>query len=325
MRGLFPSVLLLLSCATPGSPDGSSTPHEPMTVSVGGWSVVPGLTPARCVVVRLPNDVPAFVTSVRARLGPAGHHVTLLRTDETEERPEPFDCTAFGDVLGGATQPLVISQVPDDTLTLPPGVGFRLGVHQMVKIEAHFLDTGTAPVVADASVTLTWTDPPVDGVSASMGFYGFTDLAIPSGGEWSTPWSFVPVPTATRVFGVSAHTHAMGTNVEVERAQSAAVAGERLYPGVVPFDYRAPPVAHLAPAAVFASGDGLRYRCTWTNTSGKTAVFGDEMCLFWAYEYPSDAYHVCMNDAAGSVQCCPGAGCTSLAPILMAGAKRDPD
>ena len=314
MKYVLLGVAVCLSC-TSRVGELPAVVYAPVTLSVGGWEVPPGMSPPRCIVVRLGNEKPAFVTSVRSRLGVSGHHVTLLRTDATQEQLEPVECVGFGDVLGGGTQPLTISQVPDDTVALPLGVGFLLPAHAMVKVEAHFLNEGRAPVTAEASVTIQWSDVPADAVPAAMGFYGIGQLEVPVG-EWSSPWEFVPLTPGMRVFGVSAHTHGMATTVEIEHAPGADAPGMPLYPGETPFDYRAPAVAHFNPVHEVHEGEGLRYRCTWNNTTGKALGFGEEMCVLWAYEFPAESYRVCMH-VGDLLSCCPGDGCDSLGPLLM--------
>ena len=140
------------------------------------------------------------------------------------------------------------------------------------------LPAGEAPLVADFL------------------FYGTTSFLLPKGKETTIPWHYLQVPAGLQVFAMTGHTHALGTNVEVEVATSAA-GGSAVYPPEgQPFRWSDAPIAYFDPPLEFADGQGFRFRCSWNNTTDAAVKFGEsanaEMCFFWAYYYPSRGFLV---------------------------------
>ncbi len=130
----------------------------------------------------------------------------------------------------------------------------------------------------------------------------------------------------TKIFGLTGHTHAYGTNVEVKLSESKSAPGDEVYPAGLPFEWDEAPVVQFDPPLEFASGAGFHYRCTWFNTGDKSVGFGEsankEMCFVWAYYYPSKGYRMCVNPGSylpGIDQvCCPDLGplCSQIKNFL---------
>jgi hypothetical protein len=259
------------------------------------WSMAPGEERTRCIVVRLGNDAAIDVHRIRTRLAPGSHHFIVYRSSETRERPEPFDCQPFTDTLGGGTVPLMISQIREETLDFPEGVAVRLEANQMLRLEAHFLNYFPQTIEASAEVVFETTTAP-NLQQADFMFYGTTQVWIPAGQTVTSAWKYHSVPSGVKVFGMTGHTHALGTNVEVQQTTGATTPGSALYPPAgATFDWAEAPYARFEPPLSFAD-DGFRMRCTWTNTTQQTVGFGEsanqEMCFFWAYYYPSQGFLV---------------------------------
>lgn len=283
---------------------------------IGDWTLDPGREVTKCVVKRLDNDGEVWVSQIRTQLARGSHHMIIYVSDETEERATPFNCEPFVETLKGKTFPLMITQIRQETLTFPPGVAFRFAPHQMVRIEAHYLNYFEEKITAHGDIHFDTiaADRVVD--EANLLFYGNPDFEIPAGETFTTPWRFLDVPAGSKVFAMTGHEHSLGTNVEIAYADSADDPGEAVYPTVKPFKWDEPPVQTYDPPLTFTEGQGFQYRCTWKNTTGKKVGFGEsataEMCFFWAYYYPSQGYRLCVspgsigNGAAGDQVCCPG-------------------
>lgn len=286
------------------------------TTSIGGWSMEPGRETTRCVVKRLDNPTEVWVSQVRAELAAGSHHMIVYVSEETEERTEPFECTPFVETLRGQTYPILITQIRNETLTFPPGVAFKFAPNQMVRIEAHYLNYFTEKITAQGDIFFDTIAAEHVTDEAGLLFYGNPDFEVPPGQTYTTPWRFLDVPSGSKVFALTGHTHAFGENVEVRWSGDAGDEGEEVYPGEDGFTWDEPPVTTYDPPLAFDQGQGFRYRCTWNNTSDKTLRFGEsanqEMCFFWAYYYPSNGYRLCVspgsigNGAAGDQVCCPG-------------------
>lgn len=282
----------------------------------GDWDMEFGKETTKCVVKRLDNADPLWVSQIRTVLNKGSHHLIVYKSAETEERPTPFNCDPFVDTLKGETFPLMITQIREETLTFPNGVAFKFEPHQMIRLEAHYLN-----YFPDTTIT-AHADVYFDGIAAenvvaeaNMLFYGNPDLDIPQG-EYSTPWRYLSVLPDTKVFALTGHTHAYGTNVEVSMSSGVDDEGMSVYPGADEFIWDEPPVTTFDPPLDFGENQGFRYRCSWDNTSGETLGFGEsarkEMCFLWAYYYPSQGYRLCISPGtigggvAGDEVCCPG-------------------
>ena len=300
-----------------------TTPLEPPPIVgtsstfIGDWQMDPGREVTKCVVRRLDNEDDLWVSQIRTELAKGSHHMIIYVSDETEERTTPFNCDPFVSTLKGTTYPLMITQIREETLTFPPGVAFKFAPHQMIRIEAHYLNYFPESITAhgDIHFDAIAADRVTD--EANLLFYGNPDFEIPAGQTLTTPWRFLDVPAGSKVFALTGHEHAYGKNVEVSYATDAEDEGTSVYPDEgVKFDWEEPPVSTYDPPLTFSEGQGFRYRCTWENTSNHTVRFGEsanaEMCFFWAYYYPSQGYRLCVspgnigNGVAGDQVCCPG-------------------
>ncbi len=284
---------------------------------VGDWDMQSGAEATKCVVKRLDNTEALWVSQIRTVLAKGSHHLIIYKSDETVEKPTPFNCDPFVQTLKGNTFPLMITQIREETLTFPNGVAFKFEPNQMVRLEAHYNN-----YFPDTTIT-AHGDVHFDGIAAedvvaeaNMLFYGNPDLKIPPG-KYSTPWRYISVLPDTHVFAVTGHTHAYGTNVEITATSSVDEEGMSIYPTAdAPFTWDEPPVERFDPAMTFDGSQGFRYRCSWDNTTGEELGFGEsarqEMCFLWAYYYPSQGYRLCVspgsigNGVAGDEVCCPG-------------------
>ncbi len=279
------------------SPDTSdaSNPGTIYSLSLGTWTMNPAQETTRCVVKRLGNVDTLRVSRITTELARGSHHFIVYKSSDTVEQTTPFPCTPFTETLGGSTVPLMISQTRNETLQLPDGVAFELAANQMIRLEAHFLNYFPDPIDTGAEVTFEQA-PATATTLADFMFYGTTQVFIPAGQAVTTDWKFFTLPSGVSVFGLTGHTHALGTNVEIQKSNARTAAGESVYPPPgQPFDWAEAPVAYFSPPLAF-SGDGFRFRCSWNNTTEAAVTFGEsankEMCFFWAYYYPSQGFIV---------------------------------
>ena len=284
------------------------------------WQMQPKDETTRCMIKRLDNPDSVWVHEIQTVLAKGSHHLIVYRSDATEEQLVPFKCTPFTETLSGGNVPLMITQIPKETLTLPKGVAFKFAPKQMIRIEAHYLNYYKDPI--DTSADIKFVTVPIKEVEheADMLFYGTPDFALKPGKETMTPWNYIDVWPDTKVFAVTGHTHQYGTDVQIGLAQGGTDANAPLiYPEKdKPFQWDEAPLTVFNPPLQFKANEGFQYRCKWNNTSTKTIGFGEsanqEMCFFWAYYYPSKGYRMCINpgkwkdQAPGIITdpiCCP--------------------
>ncbi|MEC8023470.1 MAG: hypothetical protein VX223_06010 [Myxococcota bacterium] len=296
---------------------------------IGDWDMQPGQEITKCVLKRLENENEVWVTGITTDLGQGSHHVIVYRSAETEEKTEPFDCFPFLETLGGNTIPLMITQIPQETLEFPDGVAFKFEPNQMVRIEAHYLNYYPEDITAHADVSFHTIDAADVEAEANMLFYGTPDFNIPAGETYDTGWFFLDVWKEAKVFAITGHTHQYGTNVEIKHGLQNEDKID-IYPLDKPFYWDEAPLIQFDPPLSFENGEGFEYRCSWNNTGDKNVTFGEsanqEMCFFWAYYYsaPSKGYRMCINPGdiytqLGDQVCCPDNFLCSLIEEYLAG------
>lgn len=283
----------------PGSPPDEGPPPitgPTLSTFIGDWTMKPGQESTRCVEKRLGNVDPVIITGISTKLWKGSHHLIVYKSSATQEQTEPFECEPFSNTLSGSA-PLIISEIAQETLQYPPGVGFELEADQMVRIEAHYLNYHPEEITAHADITFHLAEEGEIEHLANMMLYGTTSIFLAPGSQWTTPWHYLDVLNGSKVFAVTGHTHRFGTNVEVEQASGESGDGTAIYPGEGGFDWAEAPVITYDPPLEFGPGQGFRFRCSWNNTSSNVVQFGlsasDEMCFLWAYYYPSKGFQLC--------------------------------
>ena len=294
------------------------------TTFIGDWTMEPGAEVTKCVNKRLDNEETVFVTAIRTVMAKGSHHLIVYKSDSDEEILEPEECFPFTETLNSETVPLIISQVADETLQLPPGIALRFDPGQMIRIESHYLNYFPEEITAHADVEFDTISALDLKHEANMLFYGTPDFELQAGESFTTDWYFLDMPEGSELFALTGHTHQYGTNVEIalgdqNNKNEAPTAEELIYPGTPTYDWDEPPIVAFDPPLKFSKGEGFRYRCSWLNTSDKKVGFGesadDEMCFFWGYYFPSQGYRICINPGdlvpnefsslVGEQVCCP--------------------
>lgn len=289
---------------------------------IGDWTMQPGDELTKCVLKRLSNVDPIFVTGIKTVMAGGSHHLIVYKSLATEEKLEPFKCAPFTEGLTGGAYPLIISQIAEEHLEFPNGVAIRLEAQQMIRMEAHYLNYFPNEITAHADVTFETIKEEEMVAEANMLFYGTPDVNLPANEEAQTDWFHLSQWEGAHVFALTGHTHQLGTNVEVYKTASGEDDGSEIYPLDEDFNWAEAPMIQYDPPLHFQKGEGFRYRCSWNNTTNKSVGFGeggtDEMCFFWAYYYPSQGYRTCINagqygEAMGIDQiCCPGSPLCAL-------------
>ena len=324
LSGIVLCGVLALGC-------GSSVEEKPIegevkssthTVNFPSITVAPGQENTQCVVKRLGNDELIRVHQIHNVLPTGSHHLIVYRTADTEEKLTPYDCTPFVDALDptkGST--VMVTQKHDDTLTLPEGVAFSMPAGQMVRLEMHYINSSSAPIDVSASSTFV-TIPAKDyKEEGDFLFIGTPDINLPAHAKTTLGPTFFYMPDDlinTKFFGITGHTHQLGTNVKVATADKPDGQDKPVYdvPGWL---WSEPETVVHDPPFSIAQGGGFRFTCEYNNTTDQQVGFGesanDEMCFFWAYYYPSQGPYVCFHTtkiAGGYDLCCPGNTLCSL-------------
>lgn len=300
-----------------GEADADTRGGESFTVKWGPYEVPSGIEDTKCMIRRVGNDRSIHVGQIHNFLGDVSHHYIVYRIAEGEESTEPFDCQPFADVLNPANgAPLMVTQKFEETLTLPDGVGFTFEPDQLVRLELHYLNASPDPKSVEVTTTFTTVSDADFTDEADFLFVGNPDINLPPGQSVTLGPDFLPLPediVGANIFGITGHTHELGTDVEVAYQSGPEGTPITLY-DIENYDWEEPPTVILDPPTVVESGGGFNFSCSWTNTTQEQVSFGEgvneEMCFFWAYYYPSKGAKVCVHseqvpEVATDI-CCPG-------------------
>ena len=241
-----------------------------------------------CVVLPLPNEQRAFITSIHATLTPGSHHLIVDRSPvgtATQSTEAPCVPTQGTD----ATR-LMIAQQRDTMLTMPAGTALAVEPHQPVFLQLHYINLDTKTLDIVGSIDVTFADPAGPALTEVQSlFTGATSLSIKAGQDGLGEFFFKPGSSAKpwHVFALTSHTHSLGTESTIERvASNSAPAATPLHDSL---DWHEPPLTTFDPPLVFDGSDGLRLRCHYHNDTDHDVSFGtrfeDEMCFLWLYYY----------------------------------------
>lgn len=310
--------LLLAACGGSTSSDGASdaaAPEPPgrAQASIGPIDVSAGGEETVCIFKRLDNDEDLMATSFVADLAPGSHHLIVYRSTATEENLEPTSCLPFVGLIDKTAVPIVLVNKPHLEYSFPPNVGVVLPAHQMLKIEAHYINPGAADIQGSGTVVVHG-QPLAQAAgyqAADFGFWGTTKFDIPPMASASTPVLYTSGIAGTNVFAVTTHQHRLGTRFQVWQAhktdapdggspdggaaasfaEDAQIVDER--------DWSNPALVTFDPPFSFDGTNGLAFQCDWSNTTDQDVSFGEsalnEMCFLGVYYFPSHGFDLCID------------------------------
>jgi len=327
MRRLVVLVPLLVACGTNGgTPPGDDQPPplegDKYELHWGPVDVAPGQENTQCVTLRLSNTAAIKVHQLHNILGPGSHHLIVYRDDmDTAEVTTPVDCQPFTGALNlsGMVAPMMITQRADDALTLPDAVAYTLAANQMIRIEMHYNNATDAHITAQATSEFYAVPEATIKDEANILFIGSPDVSIAAGATTTLEEFFTPNRASldlsgAKFFAITGHTHHLGTDMQVDLKTNVNATDKTSVYAPMPFVWSEPETTVYKPEFEVPVGGGFDFRCTYHNTTTQAVRFGesanDEMCLFWAYYYPSKGSHVCVHTTqfGGLDICCPDAG-----------------
>jgi hypothetical protein len=303
-----------LGCGNSSEPEPKTTPEPELVTATGGIGPVHapgGGEDTYCLHRRLDNATAGYVRKVRGKLTDGSHHMIVYVSEETEEDTAPVPCGGFDGIfvvedgipgLDSKNIPIFIAQQPYVELALPEDdgvpIGFRVEAHQMLRIELHWYNTAPDPVDVVGTVELDLLpEGKQEVIESSFGFWGTGAIDIPPNSEGDTGMLFQRALTDTKAFAVTTHQHQRGTRMQVFKGASHLDYDPT--PLADNTDWAEPPLEMLDPPLFFDVGEGLAYRCQWSNPTNQSIGFGesvdDEMCFLWLYYYPSRGFDICVH------------------------------
>jgi hypothetical protein len=267
------------------------------TASIGPIAVAAGEEKTVCIVKSLDNAEDIVATSFVSDLAPGSHHLIVYRSTATAEQLTPVTCNPFEGLLSGDV-PIVIVTRGHLDYEMPSGVGIKLAKGQLIKIEAHYINTTGAPLQGIGSVKVNGTPIAQAGnfQQADVALWGTSSINVPAQASFSTPVYFQKGIAGTKLFALTTHEHHLGTGAQVWESAKAGDVGQQLSNDP---DWANPTLVTLPQPIAFDGTNGLSYQCEWKNTTDTAVSFGesalDEMCFAIFYYYPSHGTDICID------------------------------
>jgi hypothetical protein len=295
----------------PGDDSGTTSdafnPMGPVqaTTGIGPIPVAAGEEKTVCILKRLDTPVDIVATRIVADLAPGSHHLIVYKTNDANEVLTPYPCMPFQGLSASAVTPLVLAGKAHTDYPFPAGVGMAVGAHQMLRIEAHYINASNAAIMGSGTVQIEGLPASQAGSYqlADFGFWGTLQISIPPNGTFSTPVNFQRGISGTHVFAVSSHQHHLGTEVKVWKSASAGDTSNMI---LDEHDWSNPLLKSFTPPLDVASGTGFSYQCSWQNTTPNTVTFGEsalnEMCFATFFYYPTHGFDRCIDGMCSVTQ-----------------------
>ena len=293
-----------LDAATPVVDAG---PPQPMSANatMPDFTLAAASEKTMCVTVRLSNAAPMMAKKLTTSLAAGSHHFIAYRMNSGVEAPIPTACGPLSGITTGSV-PMIISQSSGDVLAFPTNTALKLEAHQLIRLEAHFVNVGSAPLTANGQLLVDGIDvtsAPASLEEANMAFWGTTTINVPAHSTATTPILFQKARAGTHGFALTTHQHRLGSRFRIWSATSASDAQTIVSSNRTPLaetgHWDAPPLYMLPTQLDFDGTNGLAFQCEWTNTTSSTVGFGEsansEMCFMWMYYWPSFGFDSCLN------------------------------
>jgi hypothetical protein len=279
------------------APLGDSGASGAAQTSIGPIDLPAGVEKTVCIVKDLGNTDDLVITGFVSTLAPGSHHLIVYKTTQPENLT-PTPCVPFQGLSQGGAQPILIANKLSVSWTFPAGIALELPAHQMVRIEAHYINASTSDIQGMGTVVFQGT--PASSAPAFQPaeflFWGTTQISIPPNASATVGPKFQAGIAGTQLISITTHQHELGTGI---RAWASAQAGDLSNQIADDIDWSNPSWRLITPSVGFDGTSGLSYECSWTNTTTSTVTFGEsalaEMCFVGGYYYPSHGFDLCID------------------------------
>ena len=272
--------------------DGGPGVGSTYDIPIGPITLAPGEERTVCIDKKIAANHPVDVVKISSEVTKGGHHLVFYKSAATVETTTPFACQTFRDILVG-TVPLFIAQKAYTELNFPAKVAYTMPANQMVRVELHFVNTTSQPLPVSGTVHLGEAKEGTITEHANLMFYGNVGIILAPQAMGTVGPTYHAVPEGRKIFGLTGHQHKLGTGVTIELATGALGTGTQLYKNI---DWDDPPLTIFNPPIAPGAGQGLRFTCTYNNTTNTIVTFGEnadqEMCFLWAYYYPDQGFDI---------------------------------
>jgi len=261
--------------ATSGSSTGGSDPGKTVTRTMTPFTVPSGGEVYKCQNFANPFGGEAEVTQFESHMTPGSHHLLLFYKEGGGDAPIEdcsgleFDATPYS------------TQLPDDTVTYPPGVAALVQPTTGMRLQSHYLNTTGQELTANVTITFHLAAPGTVTAHAGVLFVVDPNIYVPPG-QTQVVKHDCQLPFDMNLVKVSSHMHKHGTKF------TSTVAGATLFETT---DWSDPVPGLFDPPRGVKGGDPLHFECTLVNMGTTILTFGEsaennEMCILAGSYFP---------------------------------------
>jgi hypothetical protein len=266
-------------------------PEGGFAVEARGTTIEPGQDIQYCEVVQIPGEPgePIYVSAIDGRMTPFSHHLNAMlvapgsAADQATTPGQLVECLNNGrQPFGSGLRQIFSMGTPEEQLVLPEGIGHRLEGGQKIVLNYHYFNSSDAQVPAKAALAFHTTD--AANATREMRRFGMYNIGIQIPAQSKASFQAqCTMANDIELVALWRHTHRWGTDFSAWRTGGASD-GEHLFTKTDwEHDITFTPETPLS----IAKGEGLRFECSFDNTTDHTMTFGelatDEMCILYGY------------------------------------------
>jgi len=291
-------------CTSPESTtDDPNHPTPDAHFEAGPFKVGPGEELVMCSYVRADSEDAQDITAFLTEQSQGGHHLIVYTLDHAVDIA-PHKCSQGGQP---SWNQVLATQLEEEEIHFPEGVGFHVEAHQQYVMETHFINTTAAELEVKSGFGIVYGQ----GVKerASTYFFGSMNIDVePHSTFEKTAECHPPKPmTAYTMFG---HQHRMGVNVDVMHKPGGS-GGDMIYSST---NWETPEIKPFDQGLSLGTDDIVSVSCKWNNTGDKRLRYPHEMCYAIGYYWPADAGIFCATGGGKDTCECREQGALDTGP-----------
>jgi hypothetical protein len=267
-------------------------PARGVQIRVTAAAIPLGTEETACHYLKMPSEVDFDVDRIQIAVSGGSHHIHLYRPfDPNYQVPDGVEvCNRAVDFnvweLAAATQ------LPRSDWELPEGVAYHFRAGEQLLVQTHFVNVGSLSTEGEGHVYMNLNEAEPGSVKHYGGsFFGQDqDVLVPARSR-HTQYADCEMPNPITIMAMTGHYHFRGRVfstelLDVNGNPTSEVYHHEGYEDPLFLTYDGPSAPRIEP------GEGLRWTCTWDNTTDTDFEFGpftdaNEHCNLFAFYYPA--------------------------------------
>jgi hypothetical protein len=282
-----------------GAADAAVNDPNTVTLTMGSFVVPAGKEVFMCQDFDNPfQGVDVAIGRSESDMTEGSHHLHVFYGADNPPSPTVSVCQnpfEFRSLLHVGGQPKVVTQYP-------AGMAAKLRGNLGLRLQSHYLNSGTTDLNASVVVKLTKVDPTTITKWVAELYFNRTNLTVPVGNGQTVSTTCTVPSTYGQISLISglSHMHMRGVHFVASTSSGVSLVDTTVWDE--------PPIQTYDTPISLNPGDSISWTCTYNNNTGAPLVFGDsaqknEMCIFLArfYSAPSGNDIECQSPTASSM------------------------